>query len=152
MKKEFDMKKPPQVFYKSAPSEEFYQAVEEFFCHGSCRGWCDKCGRSFMDSSSRYDLEEGEEEEFDENAKKYPGWFLYYDYSVPICDNFLGNGYGVVDCPCNWMKPYEDAFWIYRSLIANYLKKRVAKQVKETNRNQEIADSINETLKGDVEK
>ena len=142
MTKEFDMSKPPEVFYEKAPSEEFYCAVESFYCRGSSWGYCDKCGRSFINLDRDWDFEEGEEEEFEENANKYPGWFIYCDYSIPICDGLFGVGSAVVNCPCNWMKPYEDLFWRWRELIANYFENRAKEQVKDAARGKEIADGL----------
>ena len=44
MSKKFDKTKPPEVFYDDPPSKEFEDAVDSFFCHGSCRGYCEICG------------------------------------------------------------------------------------------------------------
>jgi len=131
--------KPPEILYENPPSEEFNRAIESFFCHGSCRGHCDICGREFLNDDKFWSFDENEVEEFKKNAKKYPGWYIITDYSLPIADNLFGVT-TVVGCPCNGIRKFEEILWHYRSLIARYFEGRLQAQEESVKQNRKIVE------------
>jgi len=142
----FDKTKPPRVFSAKAPSEEFNTAVEMFFCHGSSRGYCDACGREYINiDGGGWDFEDNEVEEFRENMVKHPEWYIETDYTISVADNIMGRE-TVVGCKCNWLRKFEDVAWRYRSLVFNYVERRVKDELRKATQNQEAVDSAREFM------
>jgi hypothetical protein len=83
---------------------------------------CEACGRTcFDDDEYAGDWEKNELETLRDNALKEP------DRYIAMCrveSGCLGGKEVVVNCPCNYLKKYEDFIWSHRRIIARYVAKR----------------------------
>lgn len=122
---------------KESPSEEFERA---FSGSGSCRVECGFCGREEYNSNGGWDWEDGELEalEADPNATDV-------DYTPTY--GYLNGKVYLHGCPCNQARRYEDFIWSHRHGIADYLKARAELEMKDAERNKQVAEIVIEANK-----
>ena len=124
---------------RKAPSEEFLYA----FTHaGTGVIQCGFCHRTHFVSNPRsYDWDEGEYEELERGAKESPDKFVVHEASSIRWGMLDGIQY-VSDCPCNGAGKYEQFILAHRHDIAQYLKARAEKHLKDAQRDSDLVKSL----------
>lgn len=111
-----------EIFSTEPPSDDFMDAVRD---GGGIRRTCEACGREcFEDDESAGDWETGELEGLRKRAEERPNECVAMDR---VEAGSIGGKDIVVNCPCNFLRKYEDFIWSHRHIAAKYIAKR-AKQ------------------------
>lgn len=135
------MNSKPKIFDSTPPSDEFMDAVR--YGSGIVRE-CEACGRiCFEDDESAGSWEEGELERLRENAVKDPDKYLAMDR---VESGRMNGKEVVVNCPCNFLKKYEDFIWAYRHVIAKYIAVRAKQQAEEAYHDEAEAEFLEENV------
>ncbi len=122
------MKSPP-VFAAKPPSEMFEDAARAGM--GTIHADCEFCGRSFIASRDAGDYDDGEYESFLEKAKAEPDRFQVWDGYDSITLVKIEGKMGVMGCPCNKLRLYEDWIWLNRGVIFKYLGERTKEKLED---------------------
>lgn len=99
---------------------------------------CEFCGRTFFeDDDAAGDWETGELEELRRKAQEDSDRYRGVDH---VARATIGGKTGIVGCPCNGLRPYEDLFWDNRKLIMNYFSAKVKDLVERALEDEGLAD------------
>lgn len=115
------------------------QASTEFtdaFCHSSSPAAdCEFCGRTHFATGGHSCLEQEEVGRYRERAKAEPQNYIEDRGNDAIGWGLIDGRQAVWDCPCGTLARYERWIWGHRGPIAEYLKARAAKELRDASRN-----------------
>jgi len=97
------------------PSKLFEDCVRD---GGSVVAECELCGRTHFGNGRN--MEEGELESLQKQAKEHPDKFLGWDYD-DIDTGYINGKRVVLGCPCNELSRYEAFIMSHRILILKFL-------------------------------
>lgn len=107
-------------FAKMPPSGMFLDIIVD---GGHIVADCEFCGRTFFeDDEHAGDWNAGELEALRNKAKADPDRYVAMDV---VRSGVINGKTGIVGCPCNWAKPYEDLFWGHRRVIMQFISAKV---------------------------
>ena len=134
-----NMNSKPKIFDSMPPSDEFMDAVRE---GGGIRRQCEACGREcFEDDEGAGSWEEGELENLRKKAEKNPDQYV----AMARVESGTMNGKEVVvNCPCNFLKKYEDFIWAHRHVIAKYIAVRAKQRAEKAYHDEAEAEFLEE--------
>jgi hypothetical protein len=133
-------KKLPVFSYEPA-SDDFMDAVRR---GGGIVRECEACGRTcFEDDEHAGDWENGELERLRDNALKEPDRYVAMSR---VESGYLGGKEVVVNCPCNFLKKYEDFIWGHRHIIATYIAKRAKEKAEAALEDEAQAEFLQENV------
>jgi hypothetical protein len=101
---------------------------------------CGFCGRTHFVSNGDYD--EGELERLRVSAKHHPDKFVERTECDYISCGQLDGITAVFGCPCDKAARYEKFIWNNRLMIADYLKRRAAKEAREASDDLEAISGV----------
>ncbi len=108
-----------KVFSKRQPSDTIKELVPE---SGSLVVDCQQCGRiHYYDDSP--DMEPGELDDLERKRAVNPDKYICHSDGYVSWGTVDGKQ-TVINCPCHFLRAFEDTIWAHRELISAYLMAR----------------------------
>lgn len=134
------------IFSKREPSDLIEDLVSRF---GTPVQECEYCGRTNYDLTGEYmdEDENGNQVELEKLKKEHeanPEGYFAQPWTI-----HWGNIFGkssVIGCPCNILARLEQQIWNDRFLIAEYLTRRAAEQLKDAKQDTEAVEGLSEAI------
>jgi hypothetical protein len=128
------------ILAKQPASEDFNEVIRRT---GHPTAVCEFCGRKHFEDDPNLEWETGEYEELKAGSQREPEKFLIVDQ---VSCGYINGKEGVIGCPCNWGRKYEDFIWNHRATISQYIAARVKKIVENALRDEGLSDQTKADL------